>query len=273
MNTARDDIAQRLRKNGWRQGDVLKDEDLASLGVELNVVDDGKPILIVLSQSCDLLHHDFESEPYVEIAVGSVLEEGFDPSLWGNYTRGKQPRQLLLPVQAEDDVRHVMIRPWNRIQIQREKFADIEPDDTRYLLEEDLIILTRWIANRYTRAALPDGFNELLKSTEKKQKKKYSGISPSVSDVRVLLQPARELEEGESYDVKLLVLIPRIHQGHRSEVEKSSEGLKNLMESSGKMRVDLAVSTEDEVSYGFVRDYVSLPLDHFSSGDEPRPLS
>ncbi|HAX97676.1 MAG TPA: hypothetical protein DCY12_01950, partial [Candidatus Atribacteria bacterium] len=97
---------------------------------------------VVVSHSCDLAHHIAENEPYVELLVGEPIQ-----ALDGNFTHGKHPRKLHLPIHLSGrENQAVEFVPWRRHIVERQSLLENEPDRERYLLREEITVLAAWMA-------------------------------------------------------------------------------------------------------------------------------
>jgi hypothetical protein len=248
--------------------------DLQALG-EHHCPDRVSPatVAIIVTQSCDLTHERLEGEPVVEVMLGRLSERASDASRRGNFTGGKHPRCLCLPIQnREGGESWIECLPWERVFFDRAALADGRPDPDRFILRADLAVLVHWLAQRYTRAALPDDFNNLLARTRRQRDQLHARLSPDVSALCVQLYPDRELAEGEHYSVNLLALVPVARKEKLEEVRQGVTALDTLMCSVG-MDVRSAVKLENEVSYALVREFRHFPLEHLSwRGDPPDPM-
>lgn len=86
-----EDAARRIHARHWRQGRLLPVAGHAEIAQQLSGVllaDDDA--VIVISQSCDLVHGDFTQEPFAEILITHRLPEPPDGALM--YLRN--PRRL-----------------------------------------------------------------------------------------------------------------------------------------------------------------------------------
>src|SRR6056297_1696291 len=95
------DLGSSIAEQGWLQGSILSDQDLAELkksssDVECQTVQVG----VVASHSCDLTHHSPEGEPFAEIFVAEVAD-----SQNGNFTHAKHPRRLQLLMYRHNPIR------------------------------------------------------------------------------------------------------------------------------------------------------------------------
>jgi hypothetical protein len=164
-------LGARIAERGWRQGSVMASADLQALGAR-HGPDRVSPttVAIIVTQSCDLTHDRIEGEPVVEVMLGRPSERASDASGRGNFTGGKHPRCLCLPIQNRGGSESwVECLPWERVFFDRAALADCLPDPDRFILRADLAVLVHWLAQRYTRAVLPDDFNNLLARTRRQR--------------------------------------------------------------------------------------------------------
>jgi hypothetical protein len=92
-------------------------------------------VAIIVTQSCDLTHDRLEGEPVVEVMLGRPSERASDASGRGNFTGGKHPRCLCLPIQnREGGESWVECLPWERVFFDRAALADCLPDPDRFIV-------------------------------------------------------------------------------------------------------------------------------------------
>lgn len=269
-------LASDLEANGWKQGALVRREDI-------DVMLDGilEPVaceqeLIVISQSCDLVQSN-DQEPVVE----AILAERIS-ALDGNYTFNKNPRTLHLPMRqsagADQIVENVPLRiaAKDKLGIPKSRFYGKQPDREKAIQSESLRGLVSWLAARYSRPALPTSFNDALDRSDagRKKRKKYAQrASPHTSGIYVEITPNREIMSGENYSVNVLgVLLPSATE-HRAAVEDEIRALGDLMTNAG-MDVHIAVQTEDEVSISTLKRFQRLYFDDlsFRSTHDPLPV-
>jgi hypothetical protein len=262
------DISRAIGTQGSRQGSLLCREDGRALAIELGYEGGGKPVAIVVSQSCDLTHADLASEPYAEVIVGQWTDTRSVELLYG-----KHPRCLHLPVQCQEgDEQTLTLAPWHRMQFPRERLAERVPDLEYFLLRTDLQVLTTWLAQRYVRGALPDAFNDLLTRKRKKWEKLRKRLSGHVSGLFIELNPSGELEAGQRYSVNLLALVPVAQKASLEDARDTVNRLAELMVGLG-MEVQAVAKAEDDVSYAVVRRMTRFPIEYLSlRGDPVDPL-
>ena len=263
----------KIKGKGWLQGSVLLDGDLETLLPEtVGRASSRTPVGIVASHSCDLAHAGESAEPHAEIILGHSIDETLGPSAIGGLSHGKNPRRLCLEVQSHPSGKEWFeFKPFSVHRISRERLAEIDPDNKRFLLENDVRILATWLAERYRRTALPDDFNNLLRSCEKKLKKVYTRLSPGVSAIYIRLHPNGELESGQRYTADLLLSVPKSQAAHLPAATEGAERLAELLRDAG-VDARAVVRQETEISLATVRTMNKLPLDAISLKGEEHPF-
>lgn len=269
------DVGKQIGGKGWRQGSVLRDEDLSLCCTpgSVSARDLIGAIGVVVSQSCDLTHAALEGEPVVEILVGHLAEDEAAVRQRGNCSGGKHPRCLHMTVQGRDaGERWFEFTPWRRVAVDRSALVERAPDADRFIAPSDLDVLTNWLAQRYIRSAFPDGFNSLLDGARNSQRKLYARLSPDVSGLYARLYPDRDLVEDERYTLDLLALVPDLYAGRLASATETVEKLADVLRSAG-IDVSSAAVLESEISYARVRSFRRFPLEHLSlRGDPPDPM-
>jgi len=259
-------IGDQIKAADWRQGCLFRRADLQAMyGVPLS----DNEFAIVLSQSCDLVHHSLDSEPTIEIVIATAIYE-----CAGQYTFAKHSRRLHIEISAVDGAtRPVEIVPHARHFLPREPLAVLTPDPGLFLLDEARSVLTNWLAGRYTRAALPDEFNRRINiANNKKAKKAASRLSKHVSGLYVDIHPFDEIAADDHYTVNLLALVPQRYADERHAIETSAEAIAELMRDHN-MDVTVAVRSENNVPVSLMRAFQQLDFDALSlKSDPPDPL-
>ena len=106
---------------------------------------------VVMTQSCDLAHGCFESEPFVEL-LGVTVEEKKEN---GSFINAKNSRELHIPIEGGC---YVAVRAANRFFVDRGELASFSPDDPLNFTEQQKTILTTWISSRYYRPAFSEEY-------------------------------------------------------------------------------------------------------------------
>jgi len=257
-------VGDGIKKRGWRQGSILRSDDLERLIPEAAAADSALTA-IVISHSCDLTHHSLSDEPHVQIVIGHETSLANDTSRRGNLTHAKNPRTLCLAIGHHPEEENWIELSIHAVhQLRRDDLLGIKPDHDRFLDNPSLRILTSWLAERYRRAAFPDRFNHLLSRKRGKLKKLHKRLSPQISAIYVHLFPDRDTEEGENYSLNILATLPETHAQYLEEVQQTFNELVSELTSVGIDILASAVRLEDQVSISTIRDMKKLPLDYLS---------
>ena len=193
--------ADEIRRRGWRQCSIaadplrerlLKDELLRDVSAD--------DLLIIATQDCDLVCHSFETEPYAEIVIGRRVDT---PD--GNCRFGKNPRRLQFELSGTADTYEVQVI--SRISIPRDVLAEV-PVLTRSAswTRATLRTIPEWLGKRYTRAALPDAFNERSRSAQAKIRDRLKADGELVEAIFLTVIPNAELPANEAYSLVVRVI-------------------------------------------------------------------
>src|SRR3954454_22406064 len=147
-------MAERARDTPWRQGALLPPDAAEALGFLPENPDPA--VAIVVSHDCDLVQPP-DVEPVVEIIHGRRI-----PKPDGNYTHGKNPRRLHLPVKGDAAIDWVELDVREKRAVKKQDLFSYQPDASRHLTADGKSVLQRWLAGRYRRGAFPDEFNDRL---------------------------------------------------------------------------------------------------------------
>mgnify|MGYP005850035055 CR=1 FL=1 len=263
----------KIKRQGWRQGSILRDGDLANLLPEtVSPASSRTPVCIIVSHSCDLAHADDNAEPFAEIILGHSIDGALSSSEIGGLTHGKNPRRLCLELHSHPSGKEWFeFRPYEVHRAAKERLAELEPEDQRFLPEDQVRILSTWLADRFRRTALPDTFNNLLKPHQKKLNRLYKRLSPSISAIYIRLLPNGELELNQQYAADLLLTVPASRAEHLADAMEGVDRLKNLLRQAG-IDVRAVAKSESDVSLQTIRSMNKLPLDALSLKGDQHPL-
>jgi hypothetical protein len=155
---------------------------------------DPEALYILLTQDCDILHHDYDDEPDIELHIARPAAEED-----GNLFNAKNPRSL----QFTSTDRLYEIRMHERCRAPRGCLLGHAPRELN--LGEDLIrTIIRWTANRYLRSAFPDAFNERLAAARKSMRKIEAALKRDgalITGIFLWVDPPEEIAAGEQYRV------------------------------------------------------------------------
>ncbi len=255
------EIGNIIEQSGWRQGSFIQSCDIDKiLGSSEGSYCRDNIALLVASQSCDLVHHCIEAEPYVEVSIAREVR-----SENGNLTYGKNPRRLHMSAEAlvPGERKSYELIAHEKVKVSRRLLAELKPDQNIRLESTVEAVYVAWLAARYLRVALPSSFNDLIVGKASKKLKAAIQKANDLSGIYVSLEPDRELREAEKYSVNLLGLYPESFSGKQADVEIVIKNISDVLESVG-MTVKHAVQSETKVSVSVIRRFKQLDYDDVS---------
>lgn len=259
-------IGNQLEESGWKQGSVLRENDISCIVDAKNIPCDNNSIFLVASQSCDIANNNAELEPYIEVSLARPIDRTN-----GNYAHNKNPRILhtQLMYRTNDssvfsDI-YIELKAFEKFLIKKEVFKNLKPDLDRILSDRQLKSYVAWLAARYSRPALPTEFNNRIDTSidSKKLKDKVKKIGTQLLGIYVEITPDAEIKENESYNVNLLGLLPAGFSGDLAKIEDTLDAYQNALKKAG-MEVKSALLTEDEVSLATINRFKRFYYDDLS---------
>jgi hypothetical protein len=165
----------------WRQGSIVSPQCLTLLGIEHK----STTRVVVISHSCDIAS---DAELDVELLIGETVADK-------KFANGHSIRNL--DVSTDDDE---IIRCLINARCTIAKNGLLTSDaSTQCIKPNDLAILKRWLAQRYSRPEFPDAFIKRLRESGlendlDKWSKRFSNL---LTGVYVDLKPSTELKDPE----------------------------------------------------------------------------
>lgn len=251
-------VGERLRELGWRQGVILPAAHLLETLPDGSAVS-GEHHLLVVSQSCDLVHHDLEKEPH---AVFLLLRSHDVTS--AEFAHGRNPRVLHF---TGPDGKCFEAIAWHQITISRKRLLEPLPEGTTKLFGSDLRVVTGWLAKRFTRIAFPDDFNDALRFQEGAIRKMMKKRHHLFSEILLRVEPFEDLEAGETYKlICYLLMPPEIHDNPRelAAARLVAAKLEEVFEKSGIEVLACSPVSEVDLSYAEIKELVRWDYDHLT---------
>jgi hypothetical protein len=262
-------IGSHLEKAGWRQGSIVKPENIQALLEAAGHAYEPNVILLLASQSCDVANNDIESDPYIELSIAKPIaaEEG-------HLTHNKNPRILHTSISCRTGdenvatVTHLEIKAFEKLFIPKECLKDLQPEQDKKLEQQQQRSYVAWLAARYSRPALPTAFNNRIKDADPRGKlrKKAKQGSLCLTGIYIEITPDAEIGEGESYSVNLMGLLPADFKGDTTKAEGVINAYAEVMRTAG-MDVTAVIRKEDEVSVATIKRFKRFYLDDLSFRD------
>jgi len=262
-----DQITEEIRQKGWRQGSIITAEQNEVNSLEqMGLVPKDYTHWLLLSHDCDIVHHDFENEPHVEIMAARFVD-----SSDGNLLHGKNPRRLQLKMGEQWIEFHVGTRKF----IERRHLANLAPDRSIALPRDAVQSLAGWVARRYVRVGLPDSFNNRLQVQLKNINKLMAKEGSSICTVYVLLSDDIELPEEKDYRIDIVAAMrdeDHDQTEKRTEVEKALGTFCQVLSKCRGIKVENSqVRPERNISLTDIRYLRRMEFDYMSRSDSDAP--
>ena len=252
-------IGEKIRERGWRQGVIVP----ASLLLE--GLSDGLPttkddFAMVVSQSCDLVHHDLANEPTAAIlALKSVVSGNSE------VMHGRNPRHLHFPTL---NGLWFEARAWNQTNIPREILAKKEISGEIAISSKVLRVVLEWLAKRITRIAFPDGFNDALKPKSNAIGKLLKKNHQLFSEILLNISPFDDLETDQHYKVACyLMMEAEVHDSPKQLAEARSIAAKLEMqfEDCGMEVLECSPVSEGVLTVAEFNNLLNWDYDHLTN--------
>lgn len=230
---------------------------------------------MVISHDCDLTCENLDAEPEVEVIIGRTIEVAN-----GNFTWGKSPRTLHLPVTREGKEVVVELAASQKDAILKNDLLPFEPDGAFQLSGRGLAVLRSWLSARYNRSAFPDAFVDRLKATkfETKLAKLLEPHGPLISHVYFDLDRGEvvERQDGDPYELTVvLVTAPGDDPEQTAEAadklaDDIAEAAHERFDGKGMIELrDCLAVPESQVTIAQARTMMQWRLEHMThKGDD-----
>ncbi len=245
----------------WAQGALLDPNATRDYITAEDVTEND--VLIVISQSCDVVCTSYDLEPSLELHVGRPIE-----AVDGNNSFGKNPRALDFEPSINGNTRALRILNHERKRIPRQVLETALP--MGLIQDGDIRMLAKWTANRYTRPALPDAFNERRASAKAAITKLIRRDAKDVAGFYVALNTFDELPDGTDYQIALMSITPKAIANDPKRFEKVVEvtkALEGLLKLRGIAVVEAVARSAAEVSLEDIALFKRLEFDYISERD------
>src|SRR5690606_8641017 len=148
MSDQNEDAGSKLEGAGWRQGAIVKGCELEAILKHTSFNPDDDLVVIVACQSCDIAAKRLESDPYIEVSIGRLIE-----SSKGDLTFNKNARILHTNIHLITEDAEVYrelpieLKAFEKVQISKQLFIQISPDHMRVLNNNHLNSYVSWLAS------------------------------------------------------------------------------------------------------------------------------
>lgn len=213
---------QWTRDAPWRQGSILTQE---AVRVALGREPEPENIYVVLTHDCDCIQ-DTEREPKIELIKGRWIE-----AAKAELTHNRNPRTLHLNATRHETPAVLEIKIGDRLTIDKLNLLAFEPDREAILHDSERLTLVRWVASRYTRAALPDALVDRLAPIKETIKKIGNRHPFAIVGIYLDYDPLGEIiSDDEPYEVRIAVVYDSAMSGAEEEALEAARTLRSRFE-------------------------------------------
>ncbi len=247
----------------WRQGSVIPIQLITSAQGSFTLSHPLEPegLIILITQDCDIVHHSYQAEPYVEALIARPLPPERHN---GNLFYGKNPRQLQFVLNTPSSAQLYAVNIHEKTKIDRKVLLAGTPDTNARLDSITVDLLARWTAKRYTRAAFPNEFNERCRRAARRIGDRLKAKSDLITGVFLRLNSWDELSATENYEVLLYVtaLPETCNDQAKEETALSLFAVieRELNDCNGIQVVDGTLIAETEVSLRVSKNDLQSPI-------------
>ena len=205
-----------------------------------------------MSHSCDILHKE-EDEPYIDLLIGRKNKKN------NIFLQGRNPRRL----QIEHTKEAIEFLVHNILHVEKKKFEAVNPKKSSIILNKnDIKLIIKWVAKRYTRAAFPDEFSKRLprKQIEELQKNDLMKI------VTLIFIDINDTELKQDQDYEIIIFVGVQHNIINKEIKSQLEELFYKTFNITGITADLHIHDEYDINYNIINtckrfdwDFRSLP--------------
>jgi len=267
------------RNTPWRQGNLLTDEAVISIGM-VHPEHPDNTVVIVATHDCDLTQLP-DREPLIEVLVGRKVQK-----LEGNFTHAKNSRTLHMEFESSDPL-FAEFSSTGKRTIHKNVLVNYEPDANVRLLPTVKTIFQMWLASRYRRSAFPDEFENRLKESKLHEKiaKSVKPLGNHITAIFFDLDDGLEVARTEPDDVYTLdiILLHAVEPDFQSAAQ-AADSVKNTIAQAFRLKffdpqsgswkyIELrfidAIS-EEALSYRQSKVWKKWSLDYISLGADPQ---
>ena len=207
------------------------------------------------------------------------------PSPSGNFSWGKSPRTLHLPMSLNGAPVTVELVTTSKCQVPKQQLAQHAPDATLVLDGQGLAVLRGWLSARYNRTAFANAFVERMKNTKLDEKlarilepngKLISFVYFDIDGGQIVERP-----ENSPYELSIVLVYPpgddpeATAEAADAVVKAVEKGCDQRLKAKSDIVLKncLAIS-EDDISVSQARVLMHWRLEHMTlkAEDHPGPM-
>lgn len=254
--------ASRLAE-GWAQGHVLTGESVAEFLVP-RARDDDASVVVVATQTCDLLLPSLRIEPSVELLLGTLVEGDAPNDI------GKSFRSFYLALDDGPSAYASVVLNSRRFVNRAAFIAQAKPTQRQPTIRTRTSF-ANWLAQRYARPAYPDNLIARLDSSGggKKVERAMKKLT-SCTGVYLVLNTWSESPPADGYRVVIVILLrSECSFDDRKNAALALSNITQAFHASGISvdEVTSRIETEDNLSLADFRTLSKWHLDYLTLRD------
>jgi hypothetical protein len=282
MNHDEVEIIEAIINYQWRQGAIFSFDAMDDPVLCCDRCRESGALMIVVSQSCDILNDSFVKEPTIVILNAFPIDNNKRNGL---YEKGRNPRCYDLCV----DNKKTGDKLWHRARIQdhyqvdRKICSKYPPHTDLCLATNEIESLAQWLASRFLRPAFPNNFNNRIPTKRWKNIRKLlektipSNTIPNTTSSSELLSNIflnvadDELSDTETYHV---IVLGTMKIDDYKEIEKRKQITEIVSAITAEIAVDPYIHanglcrSEQQVTLHDLRSYRKIQtFDDLSYGE------
>ncbi len=264
---------QAIKDKGWAFGKVFTCQ---SAELIVNRITSGNLkckdfIYIAITHDCSVISPSLKKEPYLEYLCAQKVDKED-----AQFINARNIRRLHFQIKHKGKDTWYDLSMGARGFVSRESIDKCNTDNNFLLSTENINLLKRWLANRYTSQSFPDCFNRLtghlVKNSRAPLIKAFnSDTGKACNSIFISLEPHdRDLNQDESYTVDIVLLFRDeiAHKIERKAMDDFGKTIGGILESVGELNpVRVFSLAESDATYSQITKMSRWQLDYISLKD------
>ena len=224
--------------------------------------------LVIVSHDCDIVNPSYEFEPFIEVLIARPQAEKN-----GALLKGKNPRRLQFIAEESGKSRVYEIDVHEKYRVARDILEKGSRDAVTKIEANDVRVIAKWVARRYTRPSFPSAFVDRVGATVKKKiLKKLEKDGDDVLYILVAFETLEEISSDSPYRIVLRVVVPQeaceADEREQRALGVVSEIRKLLGQCSGITVEDADLASSAEMTLYEYEHFIRWDVDYLSPSEE-----
>ena len=263
---------ERIHQNGWRQGRIFSIADTKQLlqtykaqWQSPKLEPNSRARLVMASHSCDVVAQS-GLEIRCDVIPAFPLPSDARIEMYG---RGRDPRRLRLPIEVSGSaILHELIAP-TRFAIDRNCLAELDPDATAAITEEELAGFELWLASRYRRREFPHAFDRRLgTNSHKRIRKALAKEADHIQHLLYSLSPQSELlDDSVDYQLRVVLLAKSSSLSDTSilgSLEKVKDRIEDILCDKPGIKAQVHLVGDEKMTYAQFHTFAQWGFEELS---------